>query len=53
MRKIKYIGLGEYPTVQQLNLYRSACADELKKDMYIYFNTSKGLKRRKLFDNTK
>lgn len=51
--KAKYIGFGEYPTLKQLTIFRKQCPDELKKDAYIYFKTSKGIKKRKLFDNTK
>lgn len=51
--KVKIIDLGKYPSIDILNKYRSQC-DNLCKgmqdDMYIYFNTSKGMRRRKLFN---
>ena len=54
IRKIKYVGIGEYPTVKQMKLYRSAVSNyNEKENLYIYFNTSKGIKKRKLFDNPK
>lgn len=54
--KVKYIGLGEYPNVNIIKKYREQCSDLCKgmqDDLYIYFKTSKGIKKRKLFDNPK
>ena len=53
-KKPKYIGLGEYPSVFQIKKFRGQLTKWFEgKDIYIYFKTSKGIKRRKLFDNTK
>jgi hypothetical protein len=50
--KIKYIGLGEYPSIELIKKCREQVtgntADE-KNELYIYFGTSKGIKKRKLF----
>lgn len=48
--KVKYIGFGEYPTLKQLNLFRKQCPEEFKKSAYIYFKTSRGIQKRKLFN---
>jgi hypothetical protein len=50
--KIKYIGLGEYPSIELIKKYRKQAEnipDKEKKEMYMYFKTSKGIKKRKLF----
>lgn len=51
--KAKYIGLGEYPNIHIMKKYREQCSEEMKKnkeDIFIYFSTSKGMKKRKLFN---
>lgn len=50
-KKIKDIGLGQYPTIYQLNKYKRACLinENERKEIYYYFKLKGKLIRRKLF----
>lgn len=51
--KVKYIGLGEYPNINQINTFRKSVSSNMsledKSQMFLFFKTSKGIKKRKLF----
>ena len=51
-KKVKWIGLGEYPSIEIIKKCREQAVnitDKEKKEMYIYIRTSKGIVKRKLF----
>lgn len=55
-KKVKYIGLGEYPSRSMIKKFREQASnipDNEKKELYLYFGTSKKRKKIKLFKDEK